>query len=273
MTDTPILWLRVATALYAVGLTHCVLVIFNRSSERFFRVALNAFCVGVILHTVSFTELAIQRGRLPLDNFFQSISAFALFTAIVFLLAYWRLQFEGLGLLLFPLVFVATLVADLGQPVGTWAHPAVRDAWLLAHVLLILVGYAALGLAAVASVFYLLQEKRLKRRRELGWLGKFPPLGTLDRVLTHSIGLAFLCITLGVIVGSTWAFVESGTRWIRDPKITVSLLTWGFYLVMVFLRSAAGWRGRKAAVMVLVVVCCSAVTWAAHVGLKPLLVR
>jgi hypothetical protein len=33
----------------------------------------------------------------------------------------------------------------------------------------------------------------------------------------------------------------------------------------------AGWRGRKAALMAIMVLCCSALTWAAHVGLRPYL--
>jgi len=42
---------------------------------------------------------------------------------------------------------------------------------------------------------------------------------------------------------------------------------------MVFLRVSAGWRGRKAAFMAIAVVGCSALTWAAHAGLRNLLVR
>jgi ABC-type transport system involved in cytochrome c biogenesis permease subunit len=87
------------------------------------------------------------------------------------------------------------------------------------------------------------------------------------------MGFAFALITLSVVAGSTWAFVESGRSWIGEPKIAISMLTWAFYLVMVFLRTSAGWRGRKAAVLVLTVVCCSALTWAAHVGLRSLLLQ
>jgi hypothetical protein len=35
-------------------------------------------------------------------------------------------------------------------------------------------------------------------------------------------------------------------------------------MALVFLRTTAGWRGRKAAIMTIVLVCCSALTWAAH---------
>ena len=42
-----------------------------------------------------------------------------------------------------------------------------RDAWLLVHVMMVLLGYAALLLTAVASIFYLIQERQLKRKKPL----------------------------------------------------------------------------------------------------------
>jgi ABC-type uncharacterized transport system permease subunit len=143
----------------------------------------------------------------------------------------------------------------------------VRNAWLLLHVLLVLIGYTALLLTAVGSVFYLIQERRLKAKRPARIFTKLPPLGTLDKLITQSMSLGFVFITLAVVAGSTWAYVESGTRWIREPKIAISLMTWVFYMVMVFLRATAGWRGRKAAVMAITVLGCSAITWATHAGL------
>jgi ABC-type transport system involved in cytochrome c biogenesis permease subunit len=102
---------------------------------------------------------------------------------------------------------------------------------------------------------------------------KLPPLGTLDDLINRSMGLGFVLLTLATIAGSTWAFIESGTKWIGDAKIAISLLTWAMYLLMVFLRTSAGWRGRKAAMMSLAVLGFSALTWAAHAGLRPALLR
>jgi ABC-type transport system involved in cytochrome c biogenesis permease subunit len=131
----------------------------------------------------------------------------------------------------------------------------------------------ALVLTAVASFFYLIQERRLKTKRAGTLLEKLPPLATLDNLITKSMALGFVFFTLGVIMAVTWAFVETGTRWIGDPNVTISLLTWVLCLAMIFLRATAGWRGRKAAILVLVVLGCSALTWAAHVGLRPTLLR
>ena len=41
------------------------------------------------------------------------------------------------------------LVATLGNPVSAWSSPVVRNAWLTVHIVLVLLGYAALLLTAV----------------------------------------------------------------------------------------------------------------------------
>jgi len=161
----------------------------------------------------------------------------------------------------------------MGTPMLTWPSSNLRNAWLLLHVMMVLLGYAALLLTAVASIFYLIQERQLKRKRSLDLFKRLPPLGTLDGLITKAMGFGFVFITLGVIAGSAWAFIESGTGWISDPRVALAFITWGFYLTMVFLRATAGWRGRKAAMMAVAVLCCSALTWAAHVGLSSLLAK
>src|SRR5208282_6065458 len=102
---------------------------------------------------------------------------------------------------------------------------------------------------------------------------RLPPLATLDNMITNAMSFGFVFITLGVIAGSTWAFIDARTAWISDPRIPLAFITCGFYLTMVFLRQTAGWRGRKAAIMAVAVLGCSGLTWAAHVGLRSLLAR
>ena len=103
----------------------------------------------------------------------------------------------------------------------------------------------------------------------------------VEKLEEHEAERDFFCVVsdafrvfarkTSVILGSAWAFVEWGTRWLSDQRIALSFMTWGFCLVMVFLRMSAGWRGRKAAVLAIAVLACSAATWAAHVGLRSLL--
>jgi len=270
MHEMSIMWLRVAVVLYSLGLLHVLLTLIHRRRGRVFRVAMTAFYTGVVIHIVSVVEQTVASGRLPANDFFQSASLCGLLCALLFLFLYWRYGYESLAVFVFPLVFVLALVGDLGSPIATWTDPRLRSAWLIVHVVLVLIGYAALLLTAVTSILYLIRERQLKTKKTGGSL---PPLATLDLLMSRALSIGFVCITLAVIAGSTWASIELGTRWIRDPRIIISLLTWVLYLVIVFFRVTAGWRGRRAAIMVLGLVGCSAITWAAHTGLKNLLSR
>jgi ABC-type uncharacterized transport system permease subunit len=272
MHESSIFWLRVAVALYSIGLLHAILTVLRKRS-RIFRVALATFSIGAVFHFVSIVELGKLVGHIPVNNFYESASVCAFLFAILFLYLQWRYDWSSSSVLLYPLVFLLTLVGSTELPVGSWTNPRVRDMWLLVHVLLILLGYTSFVLTAVASIFYLIQERRLKRKRPATLFDRLPPLATLDDLITRSMSAGFVLITLGVITASTWAFIELGTRWITQPKIGVAFVTWGFFLLMVVLRTNAGWRGRKTAVLTLAALGCSALTWAAHVGLRAFLTR
>ena len=143
MADTSIFWLRLAACLYGVGLLHSMLVLLRRK-QALYQIALGTFRVAVVLQGVALVELAMAYGRLPLDNFFDTLNLCAFLIALVFLLVAWRYNFSSTAVALFPLVFVMTLVASTEQPVATWPNVQMRDAWLIVHIVLVLAGYAAL---------------------------------------------------------------------------------------------------------------------------------
>jgi ABC-type uncharacterized transport system permease subunit len=272
MAEMSVIWLRVAAALYSLGLVHAILTL-TRKRESLFKYALAAFSVGGVLHLVSIVEEGLFTGRFPTNNFYESLSLCAFLVTLTFLFVYWRYKLESLSVFIFPVVFMMTLVATMGNPVSAWTSPVVRDAWLTIHIILVLLGYAALLFAAVGSVIYLFQERELKSKKPRRLYHRLPALGTLDDLISKTITFGFVFITLAIIAGSTWAFIELQTGWITEPKIVISFATWGIYLALVFFRVNAGWRGRKAAVMTVTAVLCSAVTWVAHARLGAMLVQ
>src|SRR5580704_15109491 len=169
MLDTSIFWLRAAACLYAIGLLHSMLSIVRRN-QAVYPVAVATFRVGVVLHAVSLVELSMAYGRLPLDSFYETLSLCAFLIALAFLFVESRFHFHGTALAMFPVVFLMTLIAALERPVATWPNVGVRDAWLIVHILLVLAGYAALLLTATASLFYLVQERRIKYKKGSPWL-------------------------------------------------------------------------------------------------------
>jgi ABC-type uncharacterized transport system permease subunit len=272
MLEMSIVWLRVATGLYSIGLLHAILTLLRRET-RVFKPALGAFIVGLVLHFVAIVQIGVVAGTLPVNNFNESLSFCAFLLALAYLVVYWRYQFESLSLCIFPLVFLMTQVGAMEFPVSSWSDTRVRSAWLLVHIFLVLLGYAGLALTSVASIFYLVRERQLKMKTTSRFIERLPPLGTLDDLITSSMSFGFVFITLGIIVGITWAFIEFGTGWMGHATIVISIATWVCYLLMVFLRMTAGWRGRKAAMMALSVLGFSVLTWVTHVTMRSTLLR
>jgi ABC-type uncharacterized transport system permease subunit len=267
MHQMSVFWLRLAVALYSLGLIATLVSILRRRVE-FPSALLNVFFVAVVLHGVSIVEAGVLLQHFPAHTFYESASLCGFLVAIAYLALQWRYQFQGLAVVLVPTVFVLSLLGAMQYPVGQWANRTTRDVWLVVHVVAVLLGYAALIVTAVCSVSYLIQERRLKTKRPMPVLDRLPPLGTLDNLISQSMTIGFALMTVGVVSGSTWAFVEMGTRWIGETRVTIALVTWAVCSLMVFLRLSVGWRGRRAAVMSLVVLLSSAATWAAHVGLR-----
>jgi ABC-type uncharacterized transport system permease subunit len=258
---TSIFWLRVAVCFYAVGLLHSMLALVAKRTSLY-PVARGAFRIGAVLQGVAIVDLGMALGHIPVDNFFETLSLCAFLIAVLFLAVEWRYHFASTAVAHFPLVFVMTLVAAMERPVAILT--GARATWLAIHIVLVLAGNAALAIMAAASVFYLVQESRLKAKKSQRLLEKLPPLATLDNLVSRYLEYAFVFITLGLVA----VFLGSGTRGLGEPRITISLFTWALLLATLYLRTTAGWRGRRAAAMALAVVVCSAITWAAHVGLQ-----
>ncbi len=266
------MWLRVAASLYSMGLLYAILTVVRRR-QQLYKIAFATFALGGVFHFVSIVDQGIATGHFPASNIFESLSLCAFAVTLIFFLTSLKYPLESLSAFIFPLVFMMTLAAALSTPVGNWTSPVLRNAWLIVHVVAALLGYAALTFTAVAALLYLVQERQLKTKNPSEWAHRLPPLGTLDEIVSRSIAFGFAFVTAGMLAGTIWAFIEFGTKWVTNPSIGLSFVTWGIYLALVFFRASAGWRGRKAAVLALIALCCSAMTWAAHARLEYMLTQ
>jgi ABC-type uncharacterized transport system permease subunit len=272
MGESSLLWLRVAAGFYSLGLVDAIITVLRRR-ESLFRAALAAFGLGALFQLVSIVEQGLVQHHFPVNDFFETMSLCSWLVTVAFLFIYWRYKAESLSVFVFPLVFVMTLVASLSNPVSRWSSESIGNSWLIIHIVLALLGYAALIFTAIAAVVYLLQERQLKLKQTRSFYRLFPPLGTLDELISRSLGAGFSFITVSIIIGALWAYIEHGTTWIDNGLITTSSITWGIYLALIFFRVSAGWRGRKAAILAIVALCCSAVVWIAHAQLERRLVQ
>jgi ABC-type uncharacterized transport system permease subunit len=257
-----LLWLRFALACYFVGLIYAFFAL-TRTSDLFSRIALHAASLGMVFHFVSLVELFLsgQIARASVDNG-ESLLAFLLMT--LFMLIYAVYKTTSPGVVVFPIVFFLTFVAAIDEQPVLRTSFVQHKGWLIAHIILIFTGYAALVLSFGASLLYLIQERRLKAKKPSSLISFLPALEVIDQIGYRSLLLGFPFMTLGLITGSVVAMSTYGHIDFADPKILLSILMWVVYMIMVFTRWNSGWRGRRAAVLATVTVVAAVVAWVAN---------
>ena len=241
-----ILWLRVALVCYAVGLLYA-LVALSHLSELLSRIALHAAYLGMVFHLVSLTEAFLSSSQVALASAHNAESVLGFLIMVVFMLVYALYKTTTPGIMVFPVVFLLTFISATGEKPFLLGSAGLRMGWLFAHIALIFTGYAALVLSFCASVLYLLQERSLKSKRSTGILSLLPALETIDEIGFRALLLGFPFMTLGLIAGTVVAQAKFGRLDLLDPKILLSLLMWAVYLLLLYTRWSAGWRGRRAA--------------------------
>jgi ABC-type uncharacterized transport system permease subunit len=258
-----IIWLRVALALYALGLVY-VLVALTRTKELLNRLALHAAYLGMVFHFVAIVEAVRQSGELSLASLSVGASLLGFLIMVVFLLVYMVYKTTSPGIIVFPLVFFLTFIGATRQEPFVLASATARQGWLIVHISFIFAGYAALVLSFAASLIYLIQERALKAKRRGGMLSRLPALQVTDDIGFRSLLFGFPFMTGGLLAGLVIAQANFGRVDFRVAKILFSQISWAVYLILLYTRWSAGWRGRRAALLGAGTFAMAIVAWAAN---------
>jgi len=258
----PILWLRVALGFYTLGLLYALLSL-SRRDGLLNRIAVPAMALGMAFQFVSLTESVLLSGQLAMASVHSAESFLSLLIMAGFLIVYLVYRTSSPGIVVFPLVFLLTLTAASGQQPILLTSQVVAKGWLFAHILLIFVGYASLLISFSASVLYLVQERSLKSKNP-GMLSRLPALEVMDNIGYRSLLLGFPCMTVGLILGIILAQATYHKIDFLDPIFFLSILMWFVYLLLVYTRWNAGWRGRRVAYLAAGAFVVAVLAWCAN---------
>ena len=258
-----LLWLRLAVILYGIAaLAVLPAALYNRPRWRL--IAMPSAMAGVFFHFVSITETLYAAHRaLPVDTH-EMLSLLGMFLAIAFLILAARYRTVSFGIFLLPVAVLFTIVPAFRPGHETISYPFVRTGWLMLHIVLLLAAYAALFLSLIASLLYLIQERRLKQKKAESRRGWLPPLETLDQIGLNSLRFGLPCMTAGLLIGSVLALQTIGLTFFADPKVLLSVAMWIAYILMIFIRSHSGLRGRRAVYLSSFVFLVVLAVWAAN---------
>jgi ABC-type uncharacterized transport system permease subunit len=260
-----LLWLRVAVLLYGIAaLAVLPAALYDRPRWR--HIAIPATIAAVLFHFVSLAEmLNAAHHRLPVDTH-ETQTFLGLLLALAFLLVYWRYKTVSLGVFILPICFLLGLLPAFHPGEESTSFPILHTGWIFLHVALLLAAYAALLLSLLASLLYLIQERRLKQKAPAFiWLSLLEtPLEVLDQIALKALLFGLPCMTAGLLIGSLIAQATVGISYFRDPKILLAFAMWLVYSAMIYIRRHAGLRGRRAVYLSSFVFFVVLAVWAAN---------
>jgi cytochrome c-type biogenesis protein CcsB len=160
--------------------------------------------------------------------------------------------------------------------------PALQSQWLMMHVSMMLLSYAALLCGSLLSVAFLVITFRkniglvrksnhlltesfsfdeihyLNEKRSVLQKTSFPSFRNYHRhQLTHQldhwsyriISLGFTFSTIGILSGAVWANEAWGSYWNWDPKETWAFITWTIFAIYLHTRTNRSLQGVNSAIV------------------------
>ena len=183
---------------------------------------------------------AIATGHGPFANMYEFSLAFAFGTLVAYMWFERKYHQRILALIAMP---VALAMMGYASTIPSTIEPLVpalqNNLLLTVHVAVAIVAYGSFSIAFGAAVLYLVQPE--------GGRWGLPKPQVLDEIGYRAVVVGYPFLTLTIILGAVWANTAWGTYWSWDPKETASLVTWLIYGAYLHARVVRGWRGSRAA--------------------------
>jgi ABC-type uncharacterized transport system permease subunit len=208
----------------------------GRSTPR--RAALVTGVLAVLLHFA--VLFGIHRGAVDL-HFYAALSLVSAVIAALTLIVNVARPVAALGVILFPL---AALFLAIDEFIAPPTAPFPLDWQIGLHVIIALLAYSILAIAAVLALLLATQESALRMRRLGTWARALPPLTQTEALMFKLIEAGFALLTLTLLSG---ALFISNLRAQHQAHIAIlSLVAWIIFGVLLFGRWRWGWRGHRA---------------------------
>nr|ADD30951.1 cytochrome c heme attachment protein [Aucuba japonica]QSJ55357.1 cytochrome c heme attachment protein [Aucuba japonica var. variegata]WJH15330.1 cytochrome c heme attachment protein [Aucuba japonica var. variegata] len=239
------------------------------------------FCITGLLAT-----RWIYSGHFPLSNLYESLIFLSWSFSIIHIVPYFKKKKNYLSTITAPSViftqgFVTSgLLIEIHQ--SRILVPALQSEWLIMHVSMMILGYAALLCGSLLSVALLVITFRkngkifCKSNRLLNesfFFGEIEYMNERDNVLRNTsffsaknyyrsqliqqldywsyrvISLGFLFLTIGILSGAIWANEAWGSYWNWDPKETWAFITWIVFAIYLHTRTNKNLQGANSAIV------------------------
>nr|WHN57275.1 cytochrome c heme attachment protein [Actaea purpurea] len=247
---------------------------------------------GMVATFLCITGLLVLRwiysGHLPLSDLYESLMFLSWSFSIIHMIPYFRNHKNHLNAITAPSAIFTQGFATSGlltkMHQSTILVPALQSQWLMMHVSMMVLSYAALLCGSLLSVALLV----ITFRKNIDFFGKYKrnhlPIGPfsfgeiqhvneisnvlqnncfisfrnyhryrliqqLDCWSSRVISLGFIFLTIGILSGAVWANEAWGSYWNWDPKETWAFITWTIFAIYLHTRTNENLQGSNSAIV------------------------
>nr|YP_010281575.1 cytochrome c biogenesis protein [Epilobium sikkimense]UKH50870.1 cytochrome c biogenesis protein [Epilobium sikkimense] len=225
-------------------------------------------------------------GHFPLSNLYESLLFLAWSFAIIHMVPYFKKQKTDLRTItssttIFTQGLVTSgLLSEMQQ--SEILVPALQSQWLMMHVSMMVLGYAALLCGSLLSVALLVitfrkvlrifsKNKKIVNDSfsfvEIQYMNegnnvllntsffssknyyKAQLIQQLDHWSSRIISLGFIFLTIGILSGAVWANEAWGSYWNWDPKETWAFITWTMFAIYLHTRTNPNFESINSAIV------------------------
>nr|YP_009749966.1 cytochrome c heme attachment protein [Chelidonium majus]QIJ46328.1 cytochrome c heme attachment protein [Chelidonium majus]QNA48393.1 cytochrome c biogenesis/heme attachment protein [Chelidonium majus] len=245
---------------------------------------------GMIVTFFCITGLLVTRwiysGHFPLSDLYESLMFLSWGFSIIHMVPYFRNHKNHLSAITAPSAIftqgfaTSGLLTEMHQ--STILVPALQSQWLMMHVSMMVLSYAALLCGSLLSVALLVITFRknieifgksnhlligpfsfdeiqyVNERSNVLLNNSFPSfrnyhryqlIQQLDRWSYRVISLGFIFLTIGILSGAVWANEAWGSYWSWDPKETWAFITWTIFAIYLHIRTNPNFQGTNSAIV------------------------
>nr|YP_009471002.1 cytochrome c biogenesis protein [Anemopaegma chamberlaynii]AVF97626.1 cytochrome c biogenesis protein [Anemopaegma chamberlaynii] len=247
---------------------------------------------GMIMTFFCITGLLITRWiysrHFPLSDLYESLIFLSWSFSLIHIVPYFKKNPNLLSTIIGPSAIFTQGFATSGLLTeiheSTILVPALQSEWLIMHVSMMILGYAALLCGSLLSVSLLVITIRKKRKvfatsnylvnlNESFFFGKIEYMNERSNIFQNTsffspknyyrsqliqqldywsyrvISLGFLFLTIGILSGAVWANEAWGSYWSWDPKETWAFITWIVFAIYLHTRRNRKWKGTNSAIV------------------------
>lgn len=210
----------------------------NQASSRWLR--LSPALAGIVFQAILLSILIYpQPGHINL-GFFSAFCLISWLVSVQLLISSLNRPMDSLGILLFPLSGISSILAVLTPVTLT----AISNPYIQGHIMVSVIAYSLVMLSAIQALALAYQDHSIRSHHPGGFIRFLPPLHDMETLLFQMLSFGFIFLSTSLISG--FFFVDDLFAQQLAHKTFLSITSWVILAILLFGRFRFGWRGKIA---------------------------